>query len=235
VDSENSEYEVYCHFDSDGAWTLVQSYTFANKDLHRFKKSLSVDSPVNKDDPNWRKYRLSKSRMRSIKANSTFVQFTCDYDKVINFSIKKSDYLQIPLQKIIKNGKSDVILDFSGYTSYITISRGCGAIGEYNLTDCNIWLHQETNNALHVHVSPAVPGWKFDSSCTGYRYNYFGSFGSPYNCMKQLHRCVQKDDSTTQFWFGTRKFDTEQTSGGNAENPGSYFSDSGNTEQHSYH
>ena len=30
VGSDKSVYEVYCHFDSDGAWTLVQSYSFAN-------------------------------------------------------------------------------------------------------------------------------------------------------------------------------------------------------------
>ncbi len=37
------EYEIYCHFDSDVAWTLVQSYSFANgssnKKFKQFRKN----------------------------------------------------------------------------------------------------------------------------------------------------------------------------------------------------
>jgi hypothetical protein len=116
---------VYCHFDSDGAWTLVQSYIFENK--NSFNDSLSVDHPVNGDDPNWSKYRLGQARMRTIKGNSTFVQFTCDYQKV-NVDIKKSDYLQIPLQTINYKGDSLDILNFEAYTSEISISKGSGII-----------------------------------------------------------------------------------------------------------
>jgi hypothetical protein len=232
VDFGSTLYEVYCHFDSDGAWTLVQSYIFKNK--NSFKDSLSVDHPVNENDPNWSKYRLGQARMRTIKENSTYVQFTCDYQKV-NLDIKKSDYLQISLQTI-KQKVNDLItsvdiLRFSGYTTYITIPRGFGATGDNNLTDCEIWLHQGINNALHVHIVNRAPKCNFDSSCDSGQNNYFGSFVSPYDCIKKLHRCVQKDGSTTQLWFGTRKVQAEQASDGNAENPGSSFGDSENNEQ----
>ena len=79
VDSVNGSYEVYCHFDSDHvAWTLVQSYSFENRSLVQFKKSLSKDIPISENALTWSGYRLSKPRMKSIKNNSIFLQFTCN-------------------------------------------------------------------------------------------------------------------------------------------------------------
>ncbi|CAB4043664.1 Dihydrolipoyllysine-residue acetyltransferase component 3 of pyruvate dehydrogenase complex, partial [Paramuricea clavata] len=60
-------YSVYCHFDSESAWTLVQSYSFANRSLGQFKKSLSNNRPISENALTWSGYRLSKARMESIK------------------------------------------------------------------------------------------------------------------------------------------------------------------------
>jgi hypothetical protein len=98
MDSEKTVYEVFCHFESDSAWTLVQSYSFANRSFDQFKKSLSEDRPISENALTWSGYRLSKARMESIKNNSTFLQFTCDYEKYLD--IQKSDYVQIPLGNI---------------------------------------------------------------------------------------------------------------------------------------
>jgi hypothetical protein len=210
-DHENSEYEVYCHFDSDGVWTLVQSYSFANgsygSKFPNFRKPMSEDRQVGENAVTWSGYRLSKSRMRSIKDDSTFVQFTCDYEKV-KLDIKKSDYLQISLQRNINtNNQNRDILTFSGFTSEILVGKGHGAIGGYDLTDCKIKLHQKdwySKLPLHVHVMQIRGNCEFDSSCVRTSYDYFGSFVSSYGCLEKEHRCVQKDNSTTQVWFGTR-------------------------------
>jgi hypothetical protein len=83
VDSVNGSYEVYCHFDSDHvACTLAQSYSFENRSFVQFKKSLSKDIPISENALTWSRYRLSKPRMKSIKNNSIFLQFTCDYEKL---------------------------------------------------------------------------------------------------------------------------------------------------------
>ncbi|CAB4007280.1 Hypothetical predicted protein [Paramuricea clavata] len=85
MDSEKSMHEVYCHFQSDVAWTLVQSYSFANgssnSEFKQVRKSLCESHPLRENALTWSGYRFSKARMESIKNNSTFLQFTCDYEK----------------------------------------------------------------------------------------------------------------------------------------------------------
>jgi hypothetical protein len=70
-------YEVFCHFDSDGAWTLVHSCSFANGSANPLKQSLSEDLLVGEYALVWSGYRLRKTKMKSVKDYSTFLQFTC--------------------------------------------------------------------------------------------------------------------------------------------------------------
>jgi hypothetical protein len=204
VGPDGTVYEAYCHFDPDGAWTLVQSYSFANRSLDQFKKALSEDRPISENALTWSGYRLSKARMESIKNNSTFLQFTCDYEKYLD--IQKSDYVQIPLGNIKSwqgaSKKVQDVLKFNGLASYVTIGNGRGKIGEYDLSDCQIRLRQYTQEQLHVHT---IYGCTFNVlSCTyNYYYNHFGYYYySPSACVKKIHRCVQNANSTTQLWFG---------------------------------
>ena len=87
-------YDVYCHFDSDGAWTMVQSFSFANS------------LPIGERALTWKGYRLRKARYNSIKKASNFMRFTCDYEK--HLEVKNSDYIQTPVNKEIKNVLSNV-------------------------------------------------------------------------------------------------------------------------------
>ena len=218
VDSGNSVYEVYCHFDSGIAWTLVQSYSFANRSLHQIKNSLSKNFPISENVLNWSGYRLSKPRMMSIKDNSSFVQFTCDYEK--HHDLEQSDYVQIPLQDIkqaygTENQHVDV-LELSGYSSDISVDQGRGKIGGYDLSYCQIWFDQRVflGGPLHVHIrvtSLAECMFNQLSSCTS-THNYFGGYIGIYvdDCRKQVHRCMHHDNSTTQLWFGTGEGSTTQ-------------------------
>ena len=209
VDSGNSVYEVYCHFDSNAAWTLVQSYSFANISLDQIKNPLSDNLPLGENDLTWSGYRLSKPRMKSIKDNSNFLQLTCDYEK--KRDMERSDYVQIPLQDIKKNDQKVDFLEFSGHTSHISIDEGRGKIGKFDLTYCQILFHQGTYWPLHVYIMRTVSGCTFNSlSCSGYTYEYFGSYFVSFGCIKQVHHCIQNDKSTTQLWFGIRRGSTAQ-------------------------
>ena len=199
---DNSVYEVYCHFDSDGAWTLVQSYNLANGSLNskfkQFGRTLVRNDPVSENDLTWSGYRLSKPRMKSIKDNSTFLQFTCEYEK--NLAINKSDYIQFP------NSIHIDVLELSGNTRYITIGERCGKIGGYDLRDCQIWLNQQTGSPLHVHIvrERSSTQCMFQNvKCAGFSNKYFGKYSVTSECRKQVHSCTQNDNSTTQIWFGT--------------------------------
>ena len=211
MDSEKSMHEVYCHFQSDVAWTLVQSYSFANgssnSEFKQVRKSLCESHPLSENALTWSGYRFSKARMESIKNNSTFLQFTCDYEK--HLDIQKSDYAQIRLQIITTD-----VLECSYFTEYVAICKGCGKVGKYDLNECKIKLHQNSYrpSPLHVHIDETISSaCKFNSlSCSGYASDYFGSYHRSPECVKKLHRCAQNANSTTQLWFGMRKDNAAQ-------------------------
>ena len=73
-------FEVFCDFDFNAsiAWTLIQSYRL-NESKH-VKESFFFDRPINQDTPSWNMYRLSLSRMESIRKNSHKWRITCDYE-----------------------------------------------------------------------------------------------------------------------------------------------------------
>ncbi|CAB4025698.1 PREDICTED: uncharacterized protein LOC107342716 [Paramuricea clavata] len=201
-------YEVFCHFDSDSAWSLVQSYSFANRSLDQFKKSLSNNRPISENALTWSGYRLGKARMESIRNNSSFLQFTCDYEKHID--LNQSDFVQLELQnlKTTFGGNNVDVLELSGCTSYVLVRNGRGKIGEYDLNYCKIKLCQFPDWPLHVVFENSdPPSCMFNAvSCSGYTYEYFGSFHYSIDyCVKRVHRCIQNGNSTTQLWFSTRK------------------------------
>ena len=204
VGSDNTAYNAYCHFSRESVWTLVQSYSFANRSLEQFKEPLFIDLPLSENYPTWTGYRLSKSRMRSIEDNSTALLFTCDYEKISHESTR-TDYVQIMLDAISNETKKVDVLELRGRSSSISVGEGRAVMGEHNLSHCQMQFRQDTNLTLHVVFEKA----KTDPSPTcpcqqDERGRFFGSYhDSLSNCVKEFHRCVQNENSTTQLWVGT--------------------------------
>ena len=183
VDSDNSIYEVYCHFDSDSVWTLVQSFSFENHipANSKFKRPLKIDLPVSENAVTWSGYRLRKARMQLIKQNSNQLRFTCDFNNVQD--VNQTDYLQISLKNLNKD-----------------ISSSQGKINGIGLHGCTIKIHQNGNEALHVHTDNC----NFRPSkqlCQGFRYF---SFFQNRDCIEPTHRCTQNMQSTSQIWLGKK-------------------------------
>ena len=195
VDSGNTIYEVYCHFDSDGAWTLVQSSDFQNhtSELSAFRKPLTEDYPVSENFLKWNGYRLSHARMTSINEDSDNIRFTCDFEDVEN--LDQTDYLQIPLDQL-------------GNLRYVTtnnpdndLTSYRGTINHKDLKGCEIKLHQNVEEGLHVHIEEE-DNCAFepqDELCDKFR--YFSHFPK-LECNEQTHRCSREHSSTSQLWFG---------------------------------
>jgi hypothetical protein len=149
--------------------------------------------------------------MESIKNSSYFLQFTCNYEKYRD--ITQSDYVKIPLQDIKKRSGQNVdVLEFYRETNHISIGERHGKIGGYDLHHCQIWLNQERYSSLHVYIeNTSSVQCKFHGvDCAGSDKNYFGGYfvTSVDDCRKQVHSCIQNDNSTTQLWFGIRKDNT---------------------------
>ena len=194
-------YEVYCHFNSHASWTLVQSYSFANASSYKstFRKPLFESHPVSENSLTWSGYRLSKPRMKSIQDDSTFLQFTCEYEKTRD--VAKSDYVQIPFLDIKIRWKFVDFLELNESTHYFTVHEGRGQIGNDDLSQCRIRLHQSIRRSLFMYVKDQTNNCNQLSDLLCF---YF--FTPYYKRCHDVHRCIQHQNSTTQLWFGTPWF-----------------------------
>ncbi len=186
----NDWFEVYCHFDSDGgAWTLVQSASYANhtRSENAFTKPLTKDRPlISQNALTWSGYRLSKARMQSIYTNSAHLGFTCDFEKVDD--VHEMDYLQMPFPN------TDIIKDKFNKT---TISRYHAQINEDDLQNCTVELRQGGQKGLHVRIKGDSCAFVPNNPCKDFHYFTY------YPCLEQTHRCTQNENSTSQLWFGS--------------------------------
>ena len=175
--SDGSLYEVYCHFDSDGAWTLVQSFSFANHTVanSEFKKPLTEDLPVSENDVTWSGYRLRKARMQLINENSNQLRFTWDFNDVQN--VNQTDYLQISLDELESNR------ELTTQNPNTDISSSEGKVNGIAL-ECKIKIHQNDGEGLHVHTDDCDFN-PTQNLCSGFRYFSFFPSG---DCMEQTHR-----------------------------------------------
>ena len=201
LDSVNRPYEVYCHFDSDGAWTLVQSCSFANHTVENnvFGKSLSEDHPFSENALTWSGYRLSQTRMLFINQNSDRLRFTCGFEK--EQDVNQTDYLQMLLDQLGSN--TDIT---TKYFNKIEISLSRGKINGTDLNGCQIKVGQRTGKGLRVHIESGdgalfVPEKPNAGHCNSFR--YFSNFLSK-QCLLPTHRCTQNEKSTSQLWFGKK-------------------------------
>ena len=197
VGHDGSMHEVYCHFDSDRAMTLVQSYSLGNiSNGGQFQSPLYENIPVSENRPIWSGYRLSRPRMKSIKDDSDLLLFTCDYE--ISLDVKNSDYFAIPFEKIGVDVTETSVLGMN--YAYI----GYGKLQSCELNKCRIKILQGKDQALHVHLESL---WDHEcecfktDSCYG-TYELFGSYSWIPSCVEEIHSCVQNEKSTSQLWFG---------------------------------
>ena len=202
VDSDGSEYKVYCHFDSDGAWT--QSFSFANgsanTSFQQFRNPLSQSHPVGENDLAWSGYRLRKSRMQSIEDDAKLVLFTCDHIKTSN--VEESDYLKILLTDVVEK-----FLELSGYGSNLPIQRGkIGGTQLIRNDRClfNLFQYFPANMyaSSYLFECGITPSPKSASCNSQSRYSAFGNYDGANACFEIAHRCVISSESTTQLWFG---------------------------------
>ena len=196
VDYEGTMYEVFCHFGADGTITLVQSYSFekSSRSDSPFRVPLYNNQPISENDHNWGAYRLSNSRMKSVRDSSSFLLFSCEYEKTGD--VKKSDHVQVKLQDIDDFLEDDVYMNSYAYI-------GHGKLHGYNLSVCDMKLHQTPSQAFHAHFNTARFDCKLRQlSCDTRSYDFFGNYASINPCVNQVHKCTASPASTTQLWFG---------------------------------
>ena len=180
IDNKRNSVDVYCDFDSNTSltWTLVQSHV---RDTEM--KSLQLDNPISPDTPSWIGYRLQKSRMESIQADSTKWRITCQHNgttpltDVVYGAIKDMDIL-----KAIVNCAKVEFIQIQGVS--------CSNCTAHFFQNNKFILHHYSKSKCEFNV-PRGTGM----SCDG---EYFGLF----HCKDTNHTCSSSPSATTQTWFG---------------------------------
>jgi hypothetical protein len=185
----NHTYTVFCDFSSNTTWTLVQSYSFENKD--QFQLPFSVSNANNqRNAPFWKNYRLSKSKMNYILSDSTKWRFTCNYDSNGTVYIDYVRGLTTELDMIHLNAERCVKVQ------YINV-RG------WNCTDCMVYMKQVHDIPLHVRIGICEFTNVNDlKECHDYGPAWIETSFGYYGCYNTEHRCSSSLSATTQFWLG---------------------------------
>lgn len=191
-DSENKSFQIYCDFDSEPGrvWALIQSFSFENNGLFKSKR-FGVNSPVNEDDAtiNWKAYRLSLSRMKSIASVSSHLRATCNFP---DEGIVYTDYARAKLKGH----------DLFGIWQAQCRSYEVMNIRDIECKDCTVGTWQVEHEMWHInsYVSKSSAGCEFDGKAGAvYGEHNFGL----YYGVNVNFRCTSSPNSTTQHWIGS--------------------------------
>ena len=195
-------YEVYCYFDSFGAWTLVTSYSYENgtENSSKLKTPLSKNKPVSENYLAWIGYRLNKQRMKSIVKNSTLLLFTCDYEKT--YDVNKSDHMELLIKDLVDGD----IIELSGPSRIAWVKRL--KVGGTTIGQCKSAVFQRSAQRKTLHGRSKLYRCRSDvdtndKNCLNNDANFgiFGNLGGGM-CRDYSHKCLQIG-STIQIWFGS--------------------------------
>ncbi|KAL9967854.1 hypothetical protein ACROYT_G026152 [Oculina patagonica] len=189
VDEHSNSFPVYCDFGSEPgfAWTLIQSHSLQNNDAFKDKAFYLHDMPINQDAHEWDNYRLSMSRMQSIRDVSSHWRATCNFP---TDGVDYRDYIRVSLESL------DLLVELNGggscmLSEYINI-RG------NQCTDCTVWAAYNSNYGFHVdHWYSSNAGCDLTGGIKSE-----DSFGF-YHIISPDFRCTSSMSSTTQYWLGS--------------------------------
>ena len=103
MNQQNLLFPIYCNFTSESGfeWTLFKSYSLQNKTVFKDKALYLHDLPIS--EYFLKSYRLSKSRMKSVRNVSTHWRATCnfpmdgvDFQVYIRSSLAENDKFAVP-------------------------------------------------------------------------------------------------------------------------------------------
>ncbi|XP_068682780.1 uncharacterized protein [Montipora foliosa] len=190
-DIAGNSFPAYCDLKSEPgtAWTLVMSWSTQYRSLPAFQFTpFKIDVPVNENSHNWKLYRLSLARMRSLQYHSTHWRATCSYP---THGVDFTDYVRGTLKNLN-------VIDFSGNNickrvEYINIR---GHIGIQQTVP--FWQGSKVGEfPLHTDSSYTTCEFKPNSGSVSSEDNF-----GHYYYINSKFRCTVGGDSSTQWWFG---------------------------------
>eukprot|EP00118_Oscarella_pearsei_P013427 m.107158 g.107158 ORF g.107158 m.107158 type:complete len:699 (+) comp37286_c0_seq1:288-2384(+) len=204
-DVYSKPYTVFCDFDSEegAAWTLIEAFKRKDADginpQSRFPP-FNKDMEVSEGSPNLEYYRLSRTRMLSLRGSSTHWRATCGL-KAGNLVVNYQDYARTRFA----NSNADILADPLPADGTMVQMSYIGLYG-VSCNNCNVPWYFNARTTQHMHfnydtsvgngdlpVSP-VPVTKSADSF-GHYSNYDGQSS-----------CANGESATTQWWIGGYKY-----------------------------
>ncbi|XP_028411750.1 uncharacterized protein LOC114534498 [Dendronephthya gigantea] len=188
-EEDNSLDSVYCDMVPEvaAAWTLVESFSRANKDEDSFKKHpLKTNAPVNEKSANFIRYRMSQPQMISLKAKSTHWRATCSFpvNGVDGRDQARGNFKDFDIMTYIGSGlcKQMEYVNIRGHECSQCTARWWAVRNTYNLA-----IDSSHGGCEFVPTAGSVPSED--------------NFGV-YNTINPYFRCMATASSTTNWWFG---------------------------------
>ena len=194
-DNNDNLYTVYCSFDDQMAWTLVQSFKYSNRG--GYMTPIYTNDPKNENSPSWEDYRLSWSRMNDIHEDSNSKwRLTCNFGKdgPVQTDYVRATHAGVPLLDSATSQHNECKT-----VEFIDIrNKSC--------IDCKVLIAHGLTEIWPIHVDSYYSEIRHDCSADFSPSNDCGmkgedNFGN-YRCVNNKHRCSAANESTTQLWFG---------------------------------
>ena len=185
-------FDEFCDFTSevDFLWSSVESFSLANKDDFR-RQPFFNDYPVNQENFDWSRFRLSLSRMNKSALQSSHLRVTCNFNiDGLNYTdYMRSTLLEIDIMNLRSIGcKKHEYINIRGY-GYYNCTRTFSRVEGFMVT----W----TRTTLHVKAAKhffQVPSLNLVAK----------TIQSMFTIQSTLSRCTANENSITQWWFGER-------------------------------
>ena len=191
-DEEDILFQAYCDFGSEPnfAWTLIMSYTFQFSSVFK-GKPFYLDFPINQDAHIWDSYRLSLSRMQSLRNSSTHWRATCnfatktmDYRDYIRTSFVNTDFLVTPASDADRCIRYEFVDIRGNRCQNCTVYSPYSSIYDYHIDS---WWGNFCDFTART-------GGVVDED----NFGFYGTWNS-------LFGCSSTQDSTTEYWIGGHK------------------------------
>ena len=196
-DGTNKPFTTYCDFESDPgfAWTLIESLSLAKAKTSKYRRNFSYNTESDGCGVDWSEYRLSKTRMASVKnsAGSNYFRATCNFNAELDKGLlDHRDYLRVAFCRYNSL--------FSTSSSYTCATVDYFNVRGYSCRQCTIPIYFGNQNYhMYVDVSRAT------QSCSRLKIpdtvNNEEAFGRYQNSNSKF-RCSNSSTSTTNWWIG---------------------------------
>ena len=190
-DSTEELFSVYCDMESESGfvWTLIQSFSLANKDI--FRDDFGSNFPVNNsnNEVDWNSYRLSLPQMESLANHSTHLRATCNFPTE---GLQYTDYARAKLEGHNIFGTWDNVCQLYERINIRGIECfNCTALTQQSLGKAwTMKSYQSKTSGCDLDGRPGAGGHE----------NNFGRYRD--SSINANHRCSSSPESTTQHWFG---------------------------------